>query len=130
MKAKKQKLLFKPTPISRLRHYKSPIKMVGDPHWGNSYSKQAWEKRSRLVYEYEMERKIKMERKGWPMAWKPDTWVDAQIHNARIDALLTQKWPDHEYAISEKKWFDHDAACRDNAAWDYHHEYTPTLETA
>ncbi len=49
--AKKQKLLFKPTPISRLFKMTVPFKMVGDPPWNYAASgKSAWESRARAVY--------------------------------------------------------------------------------
>ena len=52
----KYKLRFKPTPISRLRHYRYPLKMVGDPQW-SGYGPKAWLNREKAVYAYEMDRK-------------------------------------------------------------------------
>lgn len=125
--ARKQKgLLFKPTPISRLRHYKYPIKMVGDPDWGyqSHNATKAWARREKAVYEYEMERKT------WPMPWSQETWHIACVANQRIDRLIMEKWDDWDEAWLEHAEMSYDEANRDNAAWDYHHEYTPDLEEA
>jgi hypothetical protein len=75
----KQKLKFKPTPISRLFKYNMPIKMVGDPDWyaGGRY-KQAWANREKAVYAH------MMDQKQWPMPWSPETW-----HKAQEDKFLT-----------------------------------------
>lgn len=116
MKAKKHKLRFKPTPISRLRHYTSPIKMVGDPEW-NGYGKRGWANREKAVYAHEMERK------GWPMAWSPELWNSAHVHNKHIDNLVKWKWSDYPLAWEEHGYLSHTEAERDNAAWDYHHEH-------
>lgn len=113
MKAKKQKLLFKPTSISRLRHYRSPIKMVGDPPWKSG----SWADRARVVYAYEMDRKT------WPMAWDPYTWTVAHNDNENLNYLISLKWDDYEYAWEEHRFLSHEEAERDNAAWDYHHEH-------
>jgi hypothetical protein len=40
----------KPPQPSRLSHYKSPLRMAGDPLWGNA-SKSTWENRTRAVYD-------------------------------------------------------------------------------
>ena len=108
--AKKQKLLFKPTPISRLRHYKSPIKMVGDPPWRD------WKTRCENVYQYEIERK------NWAAAWSPVMWLKAWSDNEHLDFLIEEKWNIYEEAWEDNCHFDYAEAIRDNSAWDYHHE--------
>jgi len=114
----KYKLRFKPTPISRLRHYKGPIRMVGDPQWlfGFSY-KEAWANREKAVYKYEMDRKI-VDNRGWSHV----TYYQAQKDNARIDYLLINKWDDYFEALKINFDMDQEEAERDNAAWDYHHD--------
>lgn len=118
-KAKKAKLKFRPTPISRLSKYKTPIKMVGDPGW-YGYGRDGWANRERIVYDYEMERK------GWPMAWKPEVYNLAWDDNSYIDDLLRHKWDHYKLALGHNETFDWLAmyanAERDNAAWDYHKE--------
>lgn len=115
-KQKQVRLNFKPTPISRLSKQKTPFPMVGDPKWGPIHGKYAWEQRSKAVYEYEMERK------HWPMAWKPDTWTQAHIDNTRISLLMRRKWEDYLHALEDNWHYEYEAAERDNAAWDYEHE--------
>jgi len=118
MKAKKPtyKLRFKPTPISRLRHYRQPIKMVGDPVWGG-YGKEGWRNREKAVYGYEIDRKSQ-DARGFTHA----TYYQAIEDNLRIDNLLLCKWEDYEEAIIEALYWDYEDALRDNAAWDYHHD--------
>ncbi len=111
-KAKQAKLNFKPTPISRLRHYTSPLKMVGDPPHNGS-----WQSRERLVYDYEMDRK-RLDDRGWLNA----TYYAAERDNARIDHLLKYKWDRYHEAYEDNRLLDHEQAILDNAAWDYEHD--------
>ncbi|SRR6266404_1495120 len=115
-KPKAYKLRFKPTPISRLKHYKSPIKMVGDPAWGG-YGKEGWRNRERAVYEYEIDRKSQ-DARGWSHA----TYYQARSDNERINHLLMSKWDDYKEALLDQIYLDYEEALRDNAAWEYHHE--------
>ena len=115
-KAKPYKLRFKPTPISRLRHYRYPLKMVGDPQW-SGFGPKAWRNREKAVYEYEMDRKAN-DNRGWPNA----TYYQAFSDNARIDRLLLDKWADYQEALLDQFDMDHKEALRDNAAWDYHND--------
>jgi hypothetical protein len=116
-KAKKQyKLRFKPTSISRLRHYVTPIKMVGDPAW-YGYGKQGWRNRERAVYTFEVERK-QFDGRGW-YSWQ---YLEAQGQNAHIDILLARKWNDYKVAEYENAVMEYEEAQRDNAAWDYHND--------
>lgn len=118
MKAKKHKLRFKPTPISRLNKMTVPFKMVGDPPWNWTASgKDAWASREKAVYAHEMDRK------QWPMARKPETWVSAHDHNHFIDDLIRVKWMDYDVAWNEHAERSYPEAERENAAWDYHHEH-------
>ena len=92
--------------------------MVGDPAWRHTASgKAAWESRQEAVYQYEMERK------SWPMAWRPETWLQAQADNRRIDYLLTKVPADMMIAENDNYYFDWEVAIRDNAAFDYHHDH-------
>jgi len=112
------KLRFKPTPISRLKHYKAPLRMVGDPRWSiGSSDKEAWRNRERVVYEYEIDRKTQ-DTRGWSHA----TYYQAIADNKRIDWLLLRKSDDHIEALCVQFDMAHEEAQRDNAAWDYHHE--------
>lgn len=121
-KAKKAKLKFRPTPISRLlKAPKIPLRMVGDPVWSASGTiSQVWANRERKVYAYEMERK------SWPMAWKPETYDRAWEDYHIIENLTFKKWSDYHLAVGDHKvWLWNEAyanAERDNAEWDYHHE--------
>jgi len=107
---------FKPTPISRLRHYRYPLKMVGDPQW-SGYGPKAWRNREKAVYEYEMDRKGQ-DNRGWPNA----TYYQAFSDNERINYLLINKWDDYKEALLDQIDLDYEEALRDNAAWEYHHE--------
>lgn len=110
MAAKRAKLKFRPTPISRLFKYKSPIPMVGDPPWrrGN------WSDRARVLYA----EALAIKRGGWTDA----TWIIAHNENHRLDELISRKWDDYELAWQDAKWLDHDQAHMDNATWDYEHD--------
>jgi hypothetical protein len=52
--SKQYKLKFKPTPISRLRKWKVPVPMKGDPEWmdvsKNWYQEDYWKAREEAVY--------------------------------------------------------------------------------
>jgi hypothetical protein len=111
-KATKQKLLFKPTSIARLHHYKKPLPMVGDPPMGTN-----WAMRARLLYDHEMDRKRFDER-----GWKNATFYEALADNERIDRLVAQSYRDYPNAQDDNRLFDIAAAERDNAAWDYEHD--------
>src|SRR5258707_5402162 len=107
-KAKGYKLKFKPTPISRLRKApKTPFTMVGDPPWSGG-----WTNRERAVYEHEMERK------SWPMAWKPEAYNLAWDHNRYIDMLVRRKWDNYLLAHKDHRewlWNEvYNSAERDN----------------
>jgi len=78
------KLRFKPTPISRLRHYRRPLKMVGDPDWGRAWEKNAWANREKAVYAYEMDRKIHDNSCGYSL----DTYRKAIEDNERLGCLI------------------------------------------
>ncbi len=116
MRQKAYKLRFKPTPISRLRHYRYPLKMVGDPPWGG-YGKEGWRNREKAVYKYEIDRKANDSR-GWSHA----TYYQALEKNRLIDNLLLQKWEDYKEALNDALYLDYEEAERDNAAWDYHND--------
>jgi len=111
-KAKQAKLNFKPTPISRLRHYKEPLPMVGDPKCNGS-----WERRAQVIYDYEIDKK-QMDDRGWLNA----TYYAAESDNRRIDMLLRSKWESYDCAHEYNRLFDHEQAILDNAAWDYEHD--------
>src|SRR6267154_5378094 len=115
-KQKPYKLRFKPTPISRLRHYRYPLKMVGDPQW-SGYGPKAWLNREKAVYAYEMDRKA-LDSRGWPNA----TYYKAWEQNYRINYLLINKWDDYKEALIDNLLVDQEEAERDNAAWDYHND--------
>ncbi|SRR6266704_3341929 len=115
-KPKPYKLRFKPTPISRLKHYVTPIKMVGDPVWGG-YGKNGWRNREKAVYSYEIDRKSQDSR-----GWSHVTYYQAIEDNYRIDDLLSHKWADYQDALIEARFWDYEEAQKDNAAWDYHHD--------
>jgi hypothetical protein len=108
--AKQTKLKFKPTPISRLSKYKSPIKMVGDPPWHD------WASREKRVYAHMMEIKY------WPMPWSPETWDTAWEANRLLDDHIRVKWLDYDVAINDHWHYQHDEAVKENAIWDYHHD--------
>src|SRR6266436_4617115 len=95
-KPKPYKLRFKPTPISRLRHYRYPLKMIGDPQW-SGYGPKAWRNREKAVYAYEMDRKAQ-DNRGWlnDTYYQDDTYYQAFSDNARIDRLLLDKWADYQ----------------------------------
>ncbi len=112
---KAYKLRFKPTPISRLRHYRYPLKMVGDPVW-SGHGAQAWRNREKAVYAYEMDRKDNS------CGYSLDTYNRALNDNERLDYLIKTKWDDYEDALADDRWHVIDQAERDNAAWDYHHD--------
>src|SRR6266446_7767412 len=116
---KAYKLRFKPTPISRLRHYLTPIKMVGDPEWDYHWSnaKKSWANREKAVYEYEIDRKSQDSR-GFSHA----TYYQAILDNERINILMMAKWSDYIKAYEDKIDMDYEEAIRDNGAWDYHHD--------
>ena len=116
---KTYKLRFKPTPISRLRHYLAPIKMVGDPKWDYHWSntKKSWANREKAVYEYEIDRKSQDSR-GFSHA----TYYQAILDNERINILMMAKWSDYIKAYEDKIDMDYEEAIRDNGAWDYHHD--------
>jgi len=118
-RSKAYKLRFKPTPISRLKHYREPLKMVGDPEWDYHWSntKKSWANREKAVYAYEMDRKTQDSR-----GFNYDTYYQAILDNERIDDLLMMKWQDYKEALEEQKHMDYKEAILDNAAWDYHHD--------
>jgi hypothetical protein len=122
-KAKGYKLNFKPTPISRLSRMKVPFKMVGDPEWNyHARGATAWESRQKAVYEYEIDRK-RNDAGGWTNA----LYYEAVNKNEWIDHLVVRSWNDFREAELDNIEFDREAAERENAAWDYHHEYCPEL---
>lgn len=113
--ARKQKLKFKPTPISRLLKYKVPLKMVGDPEWstgGNQW--RAWQNRQRAVYE-DM---LIIKRGGWT----DGMYQLADKENRQLDVLIDRKWEDHDRAWEDHKFYDYEQAVMDNATWDYEHD--------
>ena len=113
--SKAYKLRFKPTPISRLKHYTMPIKMVGDPVWYGR-RKEAWRNREKAVYAYEMDRLDNSS--GFSL----DTYKRAIEDNERLDYLIRTKWDDYEDALADDRWHSYEEAERDNAAWEYHHD--------
>ena len=89
------------------------------------------ERRARTPQAWKRLYDLAMESKSWAgHPWSLETWKQAHADNNRLDYLLGRKWLDYEAAISENFAYDHDEATRDNAAWDYHHEYTPEIEMA
>jgi hypothetical protein len=111
----KQKLKFKPTPISRLFRHTKPLHMVGDPDWYGE-GKRAWLNREKAVYAYEMEKK------SWSRPWSPELWKIAWHDNYILDEHIRVKWLDYDAAWNEHAEYVYAEALRDNEAWNYHHD--------
>ena len=97
-------------------------------HRAAALAAPAQERRARKPPEWERLYRAAMENTSWANhPWSAETWKQAHADNRRIDYLCTLVDTDYLLAKNEALWRDYEEACRDNAAWDYHHEYTPEL---